>query len=41
MYKPLPEPGLKPGPLAPKRMRYHCTTKQTESIDCSPAIEMF
>ena len=24
--------------LHPKRMRYHCTTESTESIDCSQAI---
>ena len=30
--------GLNPGSLAPKRMRYHCTTESTESIDCSQAI---
>ena len=24
--------------LHPKRMRYHCTTEPTESIDCSQAI---
>jgi len=24
--------------LHPKRMRHHCTTESTESIDCSQAI---
>jgi len=24
--------------LHPKRMRYHCTTESTESIDCSQAM---
>ena len=27
--------------LHPKRMRYHCTTESTESIDCSQAIYLF
>jgi len=29
---------LNPGPLAPKRMRYRCTTESTKTIDCSQAI---
>jgi len=29
---------LNPGPLTKKRMRYHCTTKTTERIDCCQAI---
>jgi len=29
---------LNPGPLAPKRMRYLCTTESTGGIDCSQAI---
>jgi len=27
--------------LQPKRMRYHCTTESTDSIDCSQAILLF
>jgi len=37
----LPEPGLKLRPLAPHLMRNLWTTKTTERIDCSQAIELF
>jgi len=37
LIEPLPEPGSR-DISHPKRMRYHCTTKSTESIDCSQAI---
>ena len=36
--KPCRSRDFNPGPLAPKRMRYLCTTESTESIDCSQAI---
>jgi len=27
--------------LHPERMRYHCTTESTDSIDCSQAFSLF
>jgi len=38
----LPEPEIEPWTsCTPKRMRYHCTTQSTDSIDRSQAIKLF